>query len=287
MIDTSELSAMCFVLSMVVGLMTALRAYKRLRGPHPEVVRKLFHVGAGLCMLLLPYLFGRSLPVLVLAACTILGFVALRRFAALRKRLGGVIDGVERESLGEIYFAFGVGLVFWLADGDALMFAVPVLVLTLADAVAALVGIRYGRARFRVLDGYKSLEGSTAFLALAFVSIYVPTLVWGAIGAAESFLMAATIAMTVTIAEAFAPRGLDNLVVPVLTFVLLEACGPMPVEQLAFRLAAVATPLTVAVLQLAPKPWLGDRLEGRVWWLRHAASMAIGSLVCLAALGVS
>ena len=39
-------------------------------------------------------------------------------------------------------------MLWLLADGDRLLFVVPVLVLTLGDAVAALVGVRYGQIRF-------------------------------------------------------------------------------------------------------------------------------------------
>jgi phytol kinase len=237
-LDASPAFGMLLVLGVILGLMLGLRAYRRRRSTHPEIVRKMFHVGTGLFTLTLPWLFADAWPVLVLSAVTVLALFALRHLRILKSSLGGVIDGVERESLGEIYFAFSVGLLFYLAAGNALLYVVPLLVLTLADAVAALVGIRYGQVRFRVTDGRKSLEGCVAFFTVAFFSVHVPLLLLSDTGRAEALLIAVMIGAVVMIVEVIAWRGLDNLFIPLIAFVLLKAYLSMPVGQLVGRLVA-------------------------------------------------
>ncbi len=74
---------------------------------------------------------------------------SLKFLPAARRRFGRVVDDVERTTLGELYFPMAVAVVFWLARGQSpLLFCVPMLVLTLADATGALIGLRYGLTRY-------------------------------------------------------------------------------------------------------------------------------------------
>ena len=112
-------------------------------------------------------------PVLLLTGGSALIVAAIKFLEPLRKPLGRVVDGVPRTTLGEIYFPISVAIVFWLSQGmSPLLFCIPVLVLTLADATGALVGLRYGQTRFA--GASKSVEGSFAFLIVAFFCIHVP-----------------------------------------------------------------------------------------------------------------
>jgi phytol kinase len=72
----------------------------------------------------------------------------------------------ERRSLGEVYFPAAVAVLFCLSHQTPLLFCIPILMLTLADAVAALIGVRYGRLRYQTLEGQKSAEGSITFFTL-------------------------------------------------------------------------------------------------------------------------
>ena len=86
--------------------------------------------------------------------------------------------------------------------------------LTLADAVAALVGVRYGQLRYQTSDGIKSLEGSLAFFLVAFFSAHLPLLLLTDTGRAEAVLIATILALLVMMLECVAWRGLDNLFIP-------------------------------------------------------------------------
>src|SRR3954454_21877937 len=67
----------------------------------PETRRKLLHVGLGLVLGALPWVFDRPWPVLALCAVYV-GLLAARPFvAALDCRVTAVIYGVGRRSIGE------------------------------------------------------------------------------------------------------------------------------------------------------------------------------------------
>ncbi len=235
-------------LAALVGLLATLHVYQRRRAPDPEVGRKLLHVGAGGLMLTCPWVFSEAWPVLLTAGVSVVGLLALRVSGSLRRRLGGAITGVARKSLGEIYFLPGMALLFVLSAGDALLFCVPMLILTLADAAAALIGMRYGRHRYAATEGEKSVEGSLACLIVAFLSTQVPLLLFGHVGPAESLLIALTLGLAVTLLEAVAWRGLDNLFIPVGACVLLKALLELDLAALAVRLGAAVVLIGLFIL---------------------------------------
>lgn len=209
------------VIFVFVGLLAGLRCCGR--AVQPETSRKLFHVSMGLFVLTLPLLFASIWPVVVLSALTIIMMIALRRVASLKAKLGSVICGVKRRSLGEIYFPLGVGSVFCLSNGDRVLYSVPILILALADTAAALVGLRYGRLRFRAMDGYKSVEGSIAFFAVSFASVFISLRSFGCAGGGEAALMALALSFILMIVEALAWRGMDNALIPLCGFFILKA----------------------------------------------------------------
>lgn len=229
---------MGLTLVALVGIMGGLRRYATTFRPHPEIPRKLLHVGMGLVTLTFPWVFAAAWPVWVLAALSVLLFVSAKVSAPLRARLGGVIDTVERSSLGDIYFPISVALVFQLSDRQPVYYCIPILLLTLADAVAALIGIFYGHRQYQSAGGWKSAEGSVAFFTVAFFSTHVPLLLFTDTGRAETLLLGLTIGLLVMQIEAIAWNGLDNLLIPLGGYLLLVGYLPMDVPRLATLLLA-------------------------------------------------
>jgi phytol kinase len=267
------------VLGALTALLSGLRLFQRLAAPHPEVTRKLLHIGMGLVTLTLPWLFDEFWPVLLLTALSIVLLLSLRLVKALKQGLGRVVGGVDRASLGEIYFPLAVAILFWLylrtneADPGArvLLYCIPMLLLTLADAAAALVGIRYGQVQYATADGHKSAEGSITFFACAFLLVHVPLLLWSDVGRAECLLIALLMALLATAVEAIAWNGLDNLVLPLTSFLLLKIYLTLDVEALLLRVAVSFALLAVVLLlryltTLQGSALLGAFLVGYVCW---------------------
>jgi phytol kinase len=224
------------ILSVLVGLMVGLRLYQDYFSPHPELVRKLLHIPMGLITLSFPWLFDETLPVLVLAGIAIVWLLALRLYKPLATRLGSVLGDVGRRSLGEIYFPIAVGLLFLLSQGDPLLFCIPMLILTLADAVAAVIGVRYGQFHYTTTDGHKSAEGSISFFTITFLSVHIPLLLLTDTGRAETLLIGLILALLVMLIEAIAWQGLDNLFIPLGGFILLRLYLEMDAAMLLVRL---------------------------------------------------
>lgn len=227
------------VLILLAGLMAAVKWGSGRYSLHPELSRKLVHVVMGLLTLSFPWLFSEPWPVLLLALLAVSALAGVRHLPPLRQRFEGVLDGVNRTSLGEIYFPIAVTALFILSAENRLLYLIPLLTLTLADAVAALVGVRYGTLHYATSEGTKSAEGSLAFFTVAFLTAHIPLLLLSQTGRAESLLIALVLGILVMLFEAISVRGLDNVFIPLGCYLLLKRYMDLPTEDLLFRLAAI------------------------------------------------
>lgn len=221
-----------------------------------EFSRKMLHVAMGLLLCPLPWLFDHFWPVAVLCS-TYIGLLIARRFlAALDNHVAGVIDGVGRKSVGEFLFPITVAILFALAGPNRAAYLAPMLILTLADAAAAVVGRRYGMCPYPTPGGCKSLEGSLAFAATAFASTHLTLLLIGSAGRLESVLLAIAISLTLTLVEAFVTGGWDNLLVPVGAWVMLKTLAGAGAGTLAVCAALAMTLVLVMIVVYSVMPSL-------------------------------
>lgn len=241
-------------LAALIGGLTALRRHIRL---HAELTRKLVHVGMGFVSLSLPWLFTQYWPIIVLAVTGTGGLFVLR-LKAFRAGPGAVLGTVERSWSGEVCFSAGIAALFALYLGDKerqmALFVVPLLLLAIADAAAALVGVPWGRRHYLALGGCKSLEGSAAFLLAALPSILVPLLLLTDMTLSRAALVSGLLSVSAMVVEAIAGKGLDNLVIPVFGFALLRELLGWSQQMLLVSLLAVVLLVGARVLILLRYP---------------------------------
>jgi phytol kinase len=258
------------VLGLLAALMLGVRAAQVRGAVSPELARKLVHLGMGSVCLAFPWIFSARAPVWGLAALAAGGLTAIRVVPAWRVALGGVLGGVGRISFGEIYFPVAVALVFTLAHGDRALFCAPIAILTYADAAGALVGQRWGRLRYPAVESTKSIEGSAAVFATAWLSVALVLAVIGAVPPARALLVGVSIALFAALVEAVSWRGLDNLLLPIVAFAQLRVFATLDAADLIGR-AAVMIALTVFMLNwrrhlLNSSARLGAALAMYLFW---------------------
>ena len=249
-------AGLVIVIVLTGALLAGVRAWRRRTAPAPEHTRKAVHIGMGAVAATLPWLFDRTWPVLLLCAGLAAAFYALKAFAR-GSDLGEAMHDVGRDSRGDLYFALSVAALWLLADGDRLLFLVPVLVLTLGDAVAALVGMHYGQRYFDDGKAGKTLEGSVALFVVAFLSVQVPLAASARVPLVDALLMASTMALLVTLLEAMAWHGLDNVLVPIGAYLLFRSSLTLDTPALTWRLI-VAVGFVAAVAASRARTTLND-----------------------------
>lgn len=229
-----EAARAALVTAFLLVLFATGEAWRHWGSPPAEWTRKLAHVGAGVVTAVFPWLFRWHWTVLILAFGFALIMFGTRRLGWLRS-----IHGVERRSEGGIYYPVAIYLLFLLAGDRPVFYLVSLLVLMVSDSLAALLGSEYGRAIYQVETDRRSLEGSAVFLLTTFLAVHLPLLLATDTSRWATVLIAAQIALTVTIFEGISPGGSDNLVVPLATYFLLATMTPRPAEHVARQLAAL------------------------------------------------
>jgi dolichol kinase len=180
-----------------------------------EVQRKFVHIAIGLYALLLPLLFDTVWPVVTLILIALAVMLMLRRPHSRAFGLGSAIHSVDRKSAGDIWLALAIGFIFLRSGHSYILYALPIAVIALSDAAAALTGTSYGRRRFTTEDGVKSWEGVIAFFAVTWILAMVMLLLLSDVPRLSVVMLALIVAGFGATVEAVSWRGLDNLFVPI------------------------------------------------------------------------
>jgi phytol kinase len=207
------------ILVAIPALMLAVRRLGQRFDWNPEVSRKFVHVGTGTIALTFPLLFSNPLPVLVLLGLAIPLMFAIR--LGVLGGVGNVLHSVQRQSYGEVYLALAIAITFLRAEEQPVLYVLPILVITLSDTAAALIGTAYGRKRFRVEGGGKSIEGVVVFFIVTWLASLIVLVLMSDAAPLNIVLISMLLAAFCALVEVDSWRGLDNLFVPVGAFLLL------------------------------------------------------------------
>lgn len=198
-----------------IALLTLAEASARRWHLQAEVGRKLAHVSSAVTAAALPLVL--PFPAIAGLAAAFVPFMILSR----RCQLFPVLHSAERSTFGEIYFPLGVlAAALLVPDGPAYSFGV--LVMGIGDALASLIGQRFGRKEYRVFGAMKTYLGSAALLATTLVlGVLTAAILVGISG--NVVLIVIGIAAVITIEEGVFGGGADNVVLPVTAAALLRA----------------------------------------------------------------
>ncbi len=212
-------------------VIAAAETWCRVGRPRPEAPRKLIHIGGGLVCLLYPFLIENHDVVLAMALGFVLLFTIARRLDFLRS-----LHAVERRTRGSEFYPFAIWLIFIVSREDLWLYVATVLVLTLADGLAGLVGTRFGRHRYRIsTETVKSIEGSLVFWGVSFAAICLSLVLLRDMPLASALLVALIASFLLTCLEAVSIYGTDNILVPVLACYVLLKLTLKPLPELIFQ----------------------------------------------------
>jgi phytol kinase len=233
----------------------------------PELSRKLVHFLCGLTALTLPYLLHSHWTVLIMTV----GFVG---FICITKRRGLLksVHLAQRGTYGSIYFPVPVYILFLLSHNQPILYFVAILIMTVSDSLAALIGEAYGHISYEVEESTKSLEGSMIFFLATFLCVHLSLLFMTTVDKLNTVLIAIVIATLVTGFEAISFKGSDNLVIPLGTYALLNSMISQPTSQILQTLLmllvmiGVTVPLVFQTHLLKPSALIGSVLVNFAAW---------------------
>lgn len=186
----------------------------RYKGVHSELTRKMVHILVGVFVAFWPFfLTWQQIQFLSLAfLVAVIISVKLNIFRS--------IHAVQRNAVGELLFALVIGTLAFIVT-NKWVFAAAMLHLSVADGMAAVVGLGWGdRNKYKIFGHAKSIAGSLAFF---FSSVVIMIGYVAFSGAAVSPVAVLWLPVAATVAENIAVQGTDNMVIPLLVGLVLTS----------------------------------------------------------------
>ncbi|MEB3032445.1 DUF92 domain-containing protein [[Mycobacterium] nativiensis] len=239
-------------LLIAVVLIVVGRMLQR-RGAGPLVTRKIPHALCGLFAALAAFQLSNGVVVAgVLAAATLaLAFIVERGLVPVP----GVFDGTRSRDYGLVAFAGGALLAVLAFWPDRVAIAGGIVVLGLADAGAALVGQRFGRHQVIAGGGVRTLEGSLAFVAIAFVVSWTFCRVGLELNSFMAVSVSIFVALTTATVELLVLPAADNLLITPWVALLLHVAPELSADDALRWLAAAVFGCAIVPFMLRMR-WL-------------------------------
>lgn len=179
-----------------------------------EGIRKFIHIATS--FLIFPVIYGIKEPVLrYVGPLFFTLFNAVAAYSGKGKILG--LDD-EKRHIGLIIYPLSVLFLVFLYNYGYIMAQSAicgVMIMGLGDGMAALVGTKWGKHKYKIRGiGKKSIEGTFAMFVASFLVVYFIS----PAGAWVSLL----VALFSSLVENISPSGVDNATVPILSSLLLE-----------------------------------------------------------------
>ena len=220
---TPDYTALLISYAYVFGVIALAELLRRAGKRSVDFTRKFIHIGVGMWVVGTVLLFETW----YLAMIPPLSFVAINALSYLR----GTIKAMEvsdRANLGTIYFPISFAALVYVFWHQPVLMVASLMPMTWGDAMAAIVGQRYGHNRYSVRGRTRSLEGSIAMLLWSWVWTWMALMIMPLLLGTPmpnwllAMLSAGAIALVCTLVEALSPWGLDNLTVPAAAALVLR-----------------------------------------------------------------
>jgi phytol kinase len=213
---SSDIIALIVSFIYVFAMIGVAEGLRKWRGLSVDFTRKFIHIAVGM------WAYGTVLlfKMRTFAIIPPLAFVAINAFSYWRGTFKAMETG-ERGNLGTIYFPLSFTAIVWLLWDQRPLVVASLMPMTWGDALAAVIGQRFGKRRYTVLGSTRSLEGSAVMFLAAWVAVFAPLVLFGAAAPVTALWVSVVTALGAAAVEAVSPWGIDNLTVPAVSAVIL------------------------------------------------------------------
>lgn len=204
-----------YVILITIALFVSNQLFKNYIQLSKELERKVGHIGFGTITLSAPFVFSAKWEFIAIVCYLLLWFYLIRKLPLFKGGLYDVVHLSSRPTIGDVLFPVSV-LAMWIfmQPSDTIFYVIAVLVMSLADSAASLIGKLYPYGIYKIAKSTKSLSGSFVFFV---VTIVVFTFFKDSVGITGSKLV--LLAVLTTIAEAVSGYGLDNVTIPIVLYI--------------------------------------------------------------------
>lgn len=202
-----------------------------------ELSRKFVHIFSSLFALSFPFIISNHLTLLFLSIFFSIFIFIFKFYKNKDSLLKSVVD-IDRKTIGEILFPMSIYLVF-IFSKEYYFYLISLLVLALSDALAAIIGKKYGKIKIPIEQDFKTLEGSLTFFIITFLAVKIPLILFSNFHLLNIILISFIIAILITMLELISIYGTDNIFIPLGGLFLLQRLSNLDVNYLIYLILSL------------------------------------------------
>lgn len=214
----SDLLGVALVYAYVAVLL--LLTEKILSKKYPLQGRKILHILTGNIAFILPIFQTKEIMAFLAAGPFILFTFLMSPYSPIKSLRGDTSK--SGHGMGLVYYAIAWTILAYFFFDSKEVIAIGILAMSYGDGFASLIGIKYGKKKYKIYKDEKSYIGSLSMFMFTFFLIVIALLFYqridiGITSIIEVFPWLLVISGISAVAEGITPLGLDNLSVPFLT----------------------------------------------------------------------
>jgi len=173
---------------------------------YPTFSRKFLHILVGNVLFILPLFTSQFVIAFITAAPFIILTFLMSPYSPIKlhDRISSSGHG-----LGLVYYAISWTVLAFFFFDQPWIIAVGIAAMSYGDGMAALIGERYGKHKYKIFGDKKSFEGSIAMFLVLIATLGV-VLAYYHVTIVSIFIIP-LVALVATVFEGITPKGLDNI----------------------------------------------------------------------------
>jgi len=173
---------------------------------YPTFSRKFLHIMVGNVLFILPLFTSQFVIAFITAAPFIILTFLMSPYSPIKlhDRISSSGHG-----LGLVYYAISWTVLAFFFFDQPWIIAVGIATMSYGDGMAALIGERYGKHKYKIFGDKKSFEGSIAMFLVLIATLGV-VLAYYHVTIVSIFIIP-LVALVATVFEGITPKGLDNI----------------------------------------------------------------------------
>ncbi len=197
---------------------------KILSKKYPLASRKILHILTGNIAFILPIFQTREIMAFIAAGPFIVFTFLMSPYSPIKSIRGGTSK--SGHGLGLVYYAIAWTVLAYFFFDSKVIIAIGILAMSYGDGFASLLGIKYGKKKYKIFKDVKSFVGSTAMFVFTFILMIIAMFYYGFFDSTIATITIEVLSLLLGIAaisavvEGITPLGLDNLSVPLVTATL-------------------------------------------------------------------
>ena len=200
------------VLLVYVYVAILLIITEKILDKYPEGSRKFLHIMTGNIAFLLPIFVTKEVMAFLAAGPFIIFTFLMSPHSPIKKVRGKT--SAAGHGMGLVYYSITWTILAYLFFDDKVVIAIGILAMSYGDGLASIIGIKFGKKKYKILGDQKSYIGSFSMFIFTFVTAVIALFYYNITITNCMILVLLFIAFVAAIVEGLTPKGLDNLTVP-------------------------------------------------------------------------